>query len=252
MTGIDYDSRRRMFREVLDSHGVHRCVIVTGSFRAGTSFICSMLARNGVPSVDHEKFSKYYPFRKPGTDQAFNDQLEKTFATTMNGLFTSKLMWPHRNNISVALGFGRADSAAFAESFPSTRWINVIRRDKVAQAISFWKAKLTDRWHVRHGEAEPEVDYDFEGIRKAFVELSGHDMLWQDFHTEAQTGARHVHYEDFQADTEGSLRDLLVFIADHRLRQDAFQPSSPLRKQRNTQSVEFYHRFLADFYCTGF
>ena len=43
MTGFNGELRRRIFREMLDSHGVDRCVIVTGSFRAGTSFICSLL-----------------------------------------------------------------------------------------------------------------------------------------------------------------------------------------------------------------
>ena len=252
MTGFNGELRRRIFREMLDSHGVDRCVIVTGSFRAGTSFICSLLDQNGMPSISNEKFAKYFEFRKPGTEEAFRERLDTTFATTRDGLFACKLMWPHRNDISLALGYGRDEAAAFAASFPNARWINVIRHDKVAQAVSFWKAKLTDRWHVRRDETEPEVAYDFEGIRKAFVELSGHDMLWRDFHNRAQTGARHVNYEDFQADIEGNLHDLLGFVSGHRLRMDTMQTQSPLRRQGNQQSEEFHDRFLGDFYRVGY
>jgi LPS sulfotransferase NodH len=243
---------RQVFWEALQCHGVDRCVIVTGSFRAGTSFICTLLEKNGLPSVGKEKFRKYFPFRKPGTEKAFREQLGETFATAQDGLFCSKLMWPHRNYLSLALDYGRDEAAAFAQSFPDAKWINVIRRDKFAQAISFWKAKLTDRWHVHGDEAEPEVIYDFEGIRKAFVELSGHDMLWQDFHARAGTGARSITYEDFLTDVAGKLHELLGFIGDHRLPVERLDASSPLRRQSNEQSAEFRERFIADFYCTGF
>lgn len=255
MSNIDFDARRKLFAELLNEHSIDRSVIVTGSFRAGTSFICSMLRKNGLLSIGQEKFSKFSKFRRDGDLDAFRKQLSQTFSTSQDGLFSCKLMWPHRNNLSMALGYGRDDAAEMAAMFPDAKWINIVRRDKVAQAVSFWKAKLTKRWHVKHGtnDAEPDVEYDFEGIRKAFVELSGHDMLWHDFHARAGTGAPTLIYEDFLTNVDGNLLSLLNYIGDHGVTvKNEVVAKSPLKMQRNAQSEEFCDRFLADFYLTGY
>ena len=63
------------------------------------------------------------------------------------------------------------------------------RRDKFGQAISYWRAQETDQWQSAGSQAQsaPELEYDFGKIRKCFVELSGHDLLWQGFHNLAGT-----------------------------------------------------------------
>jgi LPS sulfotransferase NodH len=249
MTGADHDARRRMFRDVLESHGVDRCVIVTGTFRAGTSFVCSLLGKNGMTGIRMERFSKLAPLVKGATVEVLRDQLDRIFASATEGLFVTKIMWPQRNSLAAVLGFERKDSAGLAAMFPRARWINVHRRDKFGQAISFWKAKKTNQWQSpKNVQAAPEPEYDFDGIRACFVELCAHELLWQDFHSVAGTELQQIIYEDFVDRVEADLPHLLSWLDNHRLNTSPISNVSPLKQQRNAHSEEIRRRFLEDFY----
>lgn len=245
--------RRAIFRDCLAAHGVSKCVIMTGSFRAGTSFISSLLGKNGFAGIRLEKFAKYGKLKQPGTEAGFREQLSKTLSTAKDGLFVTKIMWPHRNNLAQCLGYDRAHSAELAAMFPDAKWINVRRADKVGQAISYWRAKETAQWQLTaKDEAVADLDYDFKKLRQAFVELSAHDMLWQDFHDLAETGARHVVYEDFLQNVEADLHDLIAFLGDHRPETGPIATTSPLRKQRDELSARIRQQFMEDLYRTRF
>lgn len=249
---IDYEARREIFRAALKAHGVTRCVLMTGSFRAGTSFIGALLGRNGLPLIANEKFNGYFPCRAPGSEDQLRERLDASFATTKDGLFCSKIMWPHRNDLALSLGFERADSAAFAQLFPQAKWINILRRDKIGQAISFWKAKQTNRWHVFKPEEEPEVDYDFEALRAAMAELSVHDRLWRIFYRQAGVTPVEVVYEEIQQNVPEQLGRLLDFIGpDHRLASGPMVTGVQLRKQRDANSEDLRQKFLDDCFRSG-
>lgn len=249
---IDYAARREIFRAALDAHDITRCVLVTGSFRAGTSFVCSLLDKNGLPSIGNEKFRSYFGCRHPGSEGQLRDKLDATFATAQDGLFCAKIMWPHRNNLAMALGFERADSADFAQIFPQAKWINIVRRDKIAQAISFWKARQTDRWHVFKKEDEPEVDYDFDGLRAAMAELSVHDRLWRIFYRLSEVAPAEVVYEEFQRNVPKQLARLTDYIGpEHRLTNGDLVVETGLKKQRDANSEVLRRQFLDDCFRSG-
>jgi len=249
---IDYAARREIFREALNAQGITRCVLVTGSFRAGTSFVCSLLGKNGLPSVVNEKFRNYFECRHPGSEAQLRDKLDATFATAEDGLFCAKIMWPHRNDLAMALGFERADSADFARLFPQAKWINIVRRDKIAQSISFWKAKQTDRWHVFKKEKEPEVEYDFDGLRAAMAELSVHDRLWRIFYRLAGIAPAEVVYEEFQKNVPEHLARLVEFVGpEHRLEAGPLSVEVGLKKQRDANSEALRRKFLDDSFRAG-
>jgi len=249
----DIHRQRDQFRAALQEAGIDRTVLITGSFRAGTSYICSLLKANGLPEPGQEAFSKYFDLRFADPKVAFETRITQSLRTAQNGLYAAKIMWPHRNNLAIALGFDRAASLEFAAMFPRSRWINIIRQDKIAQAISFHKAKQSNRWHVyKKDGAEPEVTYDAGEIRKAMTELSIHDMLWRDFHNQAATHVCHVVYEEFLEDVPVNLTKLVDFLGpDHIDAPDIPVIASRLRRQRNAQSEDFTARFLQDCYRSG-
>ncbi|WP_028029720.1 Stf0 family sulfotransferase [Gemmobacter nectariphilus] len=254
MTNSTCQASRRcaIFQKTMAAHGIDRCVIVTGSFRAGTSFVCSLLAANGMPGISDERFGKLTTiFRNP--DEDFQNQLDQIFMSATDGLFVTKIMWPHRNALAQHMGFDRAESVKLAAMFPRARWINIVRRDKVGQAISFWKAKATNQWQqVKSDQPAPDPDYDFDRIRACYVELSAHDMLWQDFHALAGTEVHHILYEDFVEQVATDLPPLLSWLDDHRLPSGPIKTTSALKKQRNAHSEAMRERFLEDLYRTGF
>jgi LPS sulfotransferase NodH len=154
-------------------------------------------------------------------------------------------MWPHFARLAEATGHGRDEAADLAALFAPARWIQVSRSDKVAQAISFWRAKNTGRWQVYANEAEPEPEYDFLGIRDALHEIELDDRLWDDFFTRAGITPVRVAYEALEADPAGGLAGLLGTLG---LPADAPVLGVPLRRQRDTHSEALRERFLGDFY----
>ena len=207
--------RRQIFQERMAFYGINRTVIVTGSFRAGTSYVCSLLQNNGMKSIRLEKFAPLDTLSSEVDETMVQARFDEIFSTATDGLFVSKIMWPHRNALARLLGFDRADTKSFAELFPKACWINIFRADKVAQAISFWKAKETSQWQkVKNEEVAPQPNYNFQNIRRCFVELSAHDMLWKDFHALAGTEVKNMVYEEFVENVEHELPLLLNWLAD--------------------------------------
>ena len=250
---IDYPARQNGFRKALEANKVKRCAIVTGSFRAGTSFICNLLVQNGMPTIGKEKFNDFFFFRKLEKQDALQNRLESILASSQEGRFACKMMWPHRNDLAQALGLQREQSKDFAHLFPDAKWINIIRRDKIGQAISFHRAKQSNRWHVFQSSQEPEVNYDFSAIRKAMSELSIHDSLWNDFHTLAETNVINVCYEDFLLDVPAGLTQILGFLGPKHCPQPVLplQTTSTLKKQRDELTAQMRHRLLEDSYRVG-
>ena len=251
----EYEARaehRDVFFSSMRKHNVNRCLLLTGSFRGGTSLVASLLTKNGAPGTDLEKFAPYFKFTKDSAIGEFKQYLDDTIATSENGFFSSKIMWPHRNNLSRSLGLARDHAPDFSALFPNSAWINVIRNDKFAQAVSFWKAKLTNRWHVYKIEDEPNLDYDFEGIRSAFIELSAHELLWRDFYSLSGAKCYTVLYEDFCEDIDFHLNKIVDFIGFHSDFSGNLITQPNLKIQRNDQSNEYRKRFIEDFYKTTY
>ena len=252
MSGESIEFRREAVRAAFKRYGAERSVIVTGTFRSGSSYVCSLLEYNGLELLSREQFNEYYLFIAPGTDTEFAAAIDQTVKqSTINGIFRCKLMWPHRNYLGKALSFAREASAELAQIFPDPKWINVARDDKLGQAISFWRAKKTARWHVYEPATEPEprVDFDFDAIAALMFELGEHDRLWADFHELAATNCFDVSYEEFLAAPESSLSNLLQFLGDHREVRDTILTSQPLKMQRDAYTDELRAMYLEQRYA---
>ena len=105
---------------------------------------------------------------------------------------------------------------------------------------------------MKNEEVAPQPNYNFQNIRRCFVELSAHDMLWKDFHALAGTEVKNMVYEEFVENVEHELPLLLNWLADHRLASGQLSFKSHLQTQRNFHSERIRQRFMSDLYKTGF
>src|SRR5215218_5218815 len=73
--------------------------------------------------------------------------------TTPNGIFGAKLMWGHVDHFVAYLRdlrehAGKPVPEMLEHAFPSLRYVRVLRRDRIRQAVSLWKALQTATWRV--------------------------------------------------------------------------------------------------------
>jgi len=244
--------RLRIYMAALEAAQIDSSFVMASSFRSGSSYIAALLMKNGQCNATRELFSKFREATADGprANAAFPDQVEKVFSYVEDGRLTTKIMWPHRNYLAKALGLERAASAMFADLFPNAKWVHITRRNKFKQAVSFWRAKQSGRWHVFKDEEEPELEFDFDAIRKCYVELSMHDAMWEDFFEVSGIEPYSVVYEDFMAAQEEQASDLITYLSGAR--PESVNLNVGQRKQSDGLSEVFVARFMEQAYKTGF
>jgi LPS sulfotransferase NodH len=166
--------------------------------------------------------------------------------TTHNGVFGSKMMWNYFDDFRARIsGLPGLEGATFNQAldavFPHLKIIFVRRRDKVAQAVSLWKAIQTQQWRDdgAHAESLTEAAYDFRAIDHLLKQLHREDANWEDwFHATGREPIR-VIYEEFadsRAATVGRVLD--------ELGVDPPEPDgAPMKRQANSVSKGWVARF---------
>lgn len=171
--------------------------------------------------------------------------------TSDNGVFGTKMMWNYFDDFRarVRLLPGLADVSfhqALDELFPQLRIVFVRRRNKVAQAVSLWKAVQTQHWRneVDRSSSDLNAEYDYRAIKHLVGELHRWDAHWEDwFHATGREPVR-VIYEEFvgtRAATVGRVLDALGI--------DPHEPDGargPMRRQADTKSDDWVSRFRRD------
>ena len=168
--------------------------------------------------------------------------------STRNGVFGAKMMWNYfddfRERIAELPGLdGLTFNQALDEVFPQLQIIFVRRRDKVAQAVSLWRAIQTQQWRgsIEHGQSLPEAQYDFRALEHLVSELHRWDAAWEDwFHATGREPIR-VIYEEFatsRAATVGRVLDALGI--------DPPEPEhdhGPMKRQADDVSATWVEQF---------
>lgn len=234
-----------VWRDAFRKRGIERSVLIASTFRSGSTYVAALLDQNGLPGLGRERFAPSWRHTATPPGEAFGAFLGDVLAEVQDGCFTTKLMWPHLARLADATGHGRDDAAALAALFAPAQWVQVVRANKFDQAISFWRAKNSGRWHVYATEAEPAPDYDFFAIRDALHEIELHDRLWDDFFARAGITPFRVTYEEIEVDPGGGTARMLAGLG---LPADAPATKVALRRQRDAHSATLYDRFIADLY----
>tara|TARA_R110002073_G_scaffold188829_2_gene347778 strand:- start:4712 stop:5413 length:702 start_codon:yes stop_codon:yes gene_type:complete len=177
--------------------------------------------------------------------------------TDTSGTFGLRLMWDSVEGLAHRLlpifGDQLSDAALFERAFGQPLYVNLVRKDKVAQAVSLIRAEQSGQWHlstdgsVRQGTEEPKpVTYDAQSIGKEITSLSRDDAAWQAWFATQGLSPLQVTYEDLAKDPQAMVAEILEVSGHDRAIAQSIKPvTAKMADEESRQWIERYRRDTA-------
>jgi LPS sulfotransferase NodH len=122
------------------------------------------------------------------------------------------------------------------------RLVFVTRPDKVAQAVSLWRAVQTQTWRAGRGTPAGQARYSFAGIDHLVAQLEEHDAAWRAWFASTGRTPDEVSYDDLATDPAGTIAGVLRAL---RLPDDDV-PAPATERQGDARSVAWADRYRAE------
>ncbi|RAP77421.1 Stf0 family sulfotransferase [Paenibacillus montanisoli] len=144
--------------------------------------------------------------------------------STPNGVFGAKVSMYQANHEQWLAAFRRSFNlgddvprrAVWEAAFPNGKHIFMTRRNKVRLAVSWWRAIVSGEWHREHGQKPGDADisdkYSFDAIHHLLTESVMREAAIEAFLTEGGITPMTIVYEDFIANYEDTVRDVLAYL----------------------------------------
>ncbi len=213
------------------------------SQRNGSSLLCEGLKSTGIAGKVEEHFHK-------SPDQRLIDLFQvpdyKTLqqkiwenGMTSNGVYGIKINAPRKEKdpiieelkkIPAAPSDNPSNFGVWNAVFPNCKHIFLTRRNKVRQAVSWWKAIVSEEWHRIRKKSMPyspeEIigKYDFEAIKHLLIETILREARIQAFLEEGNVVPLTIVYEDFIKDYEATIRKVISFLDVEEMDYTIAQP----------------------------
>jgi len=245
---------------------VTKSYVVCATPRSGSTLLCALLSGTGVVGTPEESFERLWrtglprqpreyfgdvedsgvlallaPTDPGRTDRSdpFSPALER--GTTPNGVFGAKLMWTHLLDLAERLDRA-ADPALLEERLPALRYVHVTRGDKVAQAVSLWRAVQTRAWRAGDVKEEGVAVYHGGAIAHLVAQLTEQDEAWRAWFAANSIEPLTIAYEALAGDAHANVSAVL----EHVGAGPAEIPEPPLRRQGDDRSARWVERFRGE------
>jgi trehalose 2-sulfotransferase len=234
--GPEYDESREPPRL-----GPTRAYAVCSTPRSGSGLLCRGLAATGelgtpleyLNPVLREIFAERWGCG-PGLE-AYVDALHGR-RTAANGVFGIKVHWAQL--AAAAAEAGVAPAELLERVAPAGR-VRTRRGDRVAQAVSYWRAGRSGVWSLAAGvEHVDDAPYDFDGIAACYAEIERSERDWDAL----VPGAETVAYEELASDYAGTMRRVASTLGAPEV--EVGPPST--RRLADERSAALAERFRAD------
>ncbi|HEX4667199.1 MAG TPA: Stf0 family sulfotransferase [Chthoniobacterales bacterium] len=235
-----------------------RCYVVCAIARSGSN-----LLTDGLHATRRAGRPKQFFLRKYEAHYAAKSRLEATdFAdyvrgiipatATSNEVFGFKLMgWylqEFLGRLRETREFGGGepgdDIEMLRNTFPELQFVQIVRQNKVRQAISKARAAQTGLWKIQEGNsALGEPAFDPELIASCIEDALREEMIWTRFFQRIGVEPFRVEYEDLTNEYADTIAGLLRFLQIPPPRRASLRPTTV--RQTDALSREWEERFLS-------
>jgi LPS sulfotransferase NodH len=242
-----------MARRIGDGLTVYAVIF---SVRCGSTLLCEDLTTAGL-GWPCEFFQHSHGFPQGEflgyTAVDLCDYLKKITNDAPNRLFGFKVNWYQAYTLQTALRqvYGTETDLLLSSLFPGLRVIYAVRRDKVLQAISAWRAERTNVWHRRVDETAETGGgtknlpaYDFEYIRLKFNQILAEEWIWEQQFAYLGVEPLTIVYEEYIQNRVAGVRRVAESL--QREIPGDYVPSQWLIRLQDDYSLEIRSRFLND------
>jgi trehalose 2-sulfotransferase len=216
--------------------------------RSGSWLLSESLEKTGVAGRPREYFEPklFEDCDTLDATEPLNGIVRK--GTTRNGVFSAKLHWYQFEFAPrlIAPGSVLPVPIVINSRFPGLRYVWLMRRDKVRQAVSYYRASETGLWWqipgVNANEAHaPTLEFNFQRI--AYLEriLLRHESQWQQYFENHDIEPLVLIYEEFINDHESAVRDVMSYIGVELPEQADIRPR--LLRQADSLTEEWVERY---------
>lgn len=215
---------------------------IVGTQRSGSNYICSALRSIDGLGDPREYFSPVHIHEESKRIQVKEDALEFSKEIIENvpkgEFFSFKLHYLQFFENFLTKGVDLNDA------FPEMKTIFLRRSNVIAQAISLWKAELTQSW-VSGMDEKRKTHYNFGEIRNRYYDLKIHDLMWDKYLSDNNISFLNIIYEDIEKNEQKFFYNIVAFIGEADKFNQMKYPE--LKRQANRQSKEWEVRFREEF-----
>lgn len=236
----------------------HTTYVIASTPRSGSSLLAAGLVATRVAGRPEEYFTpdyigSYKEDLKLPANCSWAEYLAKVmaFAATENGVRGFKIHWRHVVVLAQALGFRGDPGVVLDALFPAAVFVNIVRADRRAQAISLFRAETTGEWFRSSGpsrRARPwglylarstpgQAAADLTGVAPTYEQiasmersLAAEQAAWINYFTTRGPTVLTVRYEDLDADYRGEIARVLQFLGADPAHAGGL-PKPPLERQ---------------------
>lgn len=229
-----------------DFQGDIRPYIICSTPRCGSTLLCDLLTQSGELGVPHEYLNisshgleLMGRFGIDGSDpdlaRTYLDTL-KRLRTSPNGVFGLKA---HHNQLNILM-----DPPLLNEVFPKVQFAQIVRRNRIAQAISFAIAFQTQQWDSTK-KKENEPTYDAGLIDQCLAQILNQETEWTYFFQVNAIQPHVIHYEDLLEDSASVCRAFVDFAGFETDFEFAIK-TSKFSRQSNQVNVDWENRYKSE------
>ena len=236
-------------RDISKSGTVRSRYIICSTPRSGSTLLGDYLLTSGVAGVPYEYLNdSHIAAHGERTGRQITDLADylgqvEPLRTTPSGVFGMKA---HYRQTATIIN-SRERLVPFLRRFQKI--IRIVRRNKLAQAVSAYRALKTGFWTRRHeelagGQSPVAISYDAGGIAEALSNSIAEEKGWESAIAATGQKALVVAYEDLVANPDRTLEQVFTFLEIPALLP--IRLKSKLQRQGDRINAEFAARFLAD------
>jgi len=236
-----------------------RCYMLCAVARSGSNLLADLLVqmrRAGRPG------QYFLPQNEARTARDHGIDSKATFATyirgvvsaasTANGVFGFKIMGWYLENFLARV----RETGAFGDSTTldlemlrlacaRLQVVQIVRQNKIRQAISKARALQTGLWKVQEGKRPlAEAHFDPQLIARCLERTRRVESIWAEFFERVQVEPFGIYYEDLCRNYKGTIRSVLDFLKIRLPRR--IKITAPITiKQTDELSDQWEERYLA-------